>query len=301
MMQDLSVVYFSRATLIPGMGNHVHVHDYWHFSLVLKGTSYFSDNSMASPPICSCTPPGVPHAGIFTKDDFSAINVMFFARDEKLRSQLETFPFSHLKRDHLFLPHLEHILEQARTARYSPEFINSAFSYYLRLLMESNRDNIDVNFRTNALVRRCISYIEENYMNQIRLENISEYIGRTNSHTSQLVRSVTGMTVVENLNAVRIKHACAQLTYSNDPLEKVALSCGFTNVRHFSRVFKNLVGTSPNRYRTSHVANDMYYIGDPAQLEKPYQDLTYTYIPGAQKCIYWNTPMEYLRQNVEHE
>ena len=135
-------------------------------------------------------------------------------------------------------------------------------------------------------------------MHPIKLDDVANHIGRTNNHTSFLVRSVTGLTVVEHLNLVRIKNACSQLAYSSAPLEAVAAACGFRDVKYFCRVFKGIVGTTPTRYRTSHVVSDMCYSGDPMELDVPYSDSAYTYIPGARKCINWKTPLEYIKQEA---
>ena len=189
-------------------------------------------------------------------------------------------------------------MEKAHELKPSQEFINSAFSYYIRLLMEG-QFACETSSKLESPAERCLSYIEENYMKQVRLEDVAEHIGRNKSYTSALVSKATGMTVVEHLNGVRVKNACAMLAYSDVPIEQVAETCGFTNTKNFCRVFKQIVGTTPTRYRTSHEIKDMRYIGDYTNLEVPYEIPVYTYVPSARRCIDWKTPLEYIRQSEE--
>ena len=101
---------------------------------------------------------------------------------------------------------------------------------------------------------------------------------------------------VEHLKEIRIKNACKLLAYSNTPLEKIISECGFISASYFHRVFREKMGTTPNRYRTSHVVKDTFYLGDDAALDIPYNEPVYTYIPGARKCIQWKTPRDYFNQ-----
>ena len=104
------------------------------------------------------------------------------------------------------------------------------------------------------------------------------------------------MTVVEHVRETRIKNACRQLAYSDTPIEEVISSCGFISASYFHKVFREKVGTTPARYRTSHMVNHTFYEGEDAALDVPYTQDFFTYIPGAQKCIHWKTPREYQAQ-----
>ena len=72
--------------------------------------------------------------------------------------------------------------------------------------------------------------------------------------------------------------------------------CGFISDSYFHKVFREKVGTTPNRYRTSHSVSDTFYHGEDAALDVPYEEPVFTYVPGARKCIHWRTPREYFQQ-----
>ena len=299
-MRDISVVYLSYVCLLPGMGNLPHSHDYWHFSAHISGaTQPLSTNKVyTARPHCHCVPPGTPHGGMVCTEKQKGINIMFFVNDRKLEKQLQGFDFHALSPSALHMDLLLSIIEQIHTLKPSQEFMDSSISYYLHLLMESAA-NLPQKEVPPSIADKCLSYIEANYMNPFRLEDLADHIGRTKSHTSYLVSSITGQTVSEHLNAVRIKHACTQLAYSDAPIDDVAAACGYTTTKHFCRIFKELVGCTPTRYRTSHNVDDMFYKGDAQDLNVPYDDLVYTYVPRAQKFIVWETPFEYISQTTK--
>ena len=298
-MQDVSVLFMSKVTWLPGMSNVVHTHDYWHFGIALGGETENITGERRPSFGCYCVPPGVPHAGVISRATNDSINVMFFAHDRKLEKQLEQFPFRELGQDQLFIPVIERLLEHTRTLAPSQEFVNAAFSYYLHLVMEANQASGALQPEPENLTDRCLAYIEENYMRQIRLEEIAEHLDRTPNYISSLVSNATGMTVVEHMNAVRVKNACTMLAYGSASLDEVCEACGFTNIKTFTRVFKNSMGTTPSRYRTSHAVDDMRYLGDLSELDVPYDRPVFTYIPGARKCVNWRTPLEYISQAVK--
>lgn len=299
-MSDISVLYVSYVTLWPGMGNVVHTHDYWHWSTTLSGvTETLTGERSSGKPSITCARPNVPHAGIVCREEHKGVNIMFFVHDRKLEKQLENFDPRTVRPEGTFTPVLTNILDQIDRLKPSQEFMDAAISYYLRLVLENAQTYQALEPGPETLADRCLNFIEQNYMKQLRLEDIADHIGRTKSYTSYLVSNTTGQTVVEHLNAVRIKNACTLLAYSDTPIDHVSEVCGFTNVKNFCRVFKNIVGTTPTRYRTSHGTEDMCYYGDMKDLDAPYNCLTYTYVPSARKCIYWKTPLEYISQAVK--
>src|SRR5262249_24565018 len=52
------------------------------------------------------------------------------------------------------------------------------------------------------------------------------------------------------LRKLRLRMASRALVYSNLPLAKVALQCGFVDQSHFSREFRRQFGRTPRDYRT---------------------------------------------------
>lgn len=295
---DINVLWMSRTRLIDGMSIVPHTHDFFHFSYSIRGTSHHVDGRVCSVPVMSCSAPGELHAGGSYSDDFASYNLMFTIRDKDLSRTVETFPFQRIREPERYAPVLDSLFEQVRRLHPSPAFINAAVSYFLRLVLLENKDLVleDGNL---GLAERCKKYIEEHYMEQVRLEDIAGSIGKNPSYTSSLFSSTCGITLIEYLNSVRVKKACSLIAYTETPLEDIEKSCGFNNHRNFCRVFKDYVGTLPRRYRTSHMKR-LLSAGELSDEDlssfKFGRDDTFTYIVNAQKEITWDNAYDFLQQ-----
>ena len=299
-MDSISVLFLSRVTLLPGVELRPHIHDYWHFAVSMKGEIRGKDGKRGYAPACSCIAPGIPHADCVCVEELHSINAMVLVNDPMLYKRLEQFQFSRLREADMHIPLLISILEQAHTLKPSQNLVNFAFGYYLHLLLESAPGDFDKATRAPSLSTKALDFIQENYRNQIKLEDVARHISRNRTYTAHLLSSATGMTFMEHLNAVRIRHACSLLAYSNLSLDQLARECGFNSTSNFCRVFKASIGTTPNKYRTSHVVDDLHYTGAAEALEVPYTEPVYTYIPHEQKCIDWETPREYFNQELKN-
>ena len=293
----LSVLYLSRTESLPGTGYRAHIHDYWHFSVRLSGRCE-RDPQNGHVPVAYCHGPGVLNDKNMAVTKISGIQVLFLVHDKILYKRLEKFPFSEIPPENLHIPVLMDFIERVYEMHPGQDYIDYAFGHYLYLLLETNERL----FRSSAehnMTDRVLDYIETHYKDPVKLEDVAAHIGRTPQHTAYLIKKTTDKTVVEHINEVRIRHACIQLAYSDEPIEQIIADCGFGNISYFYRLFKERMGTTPTRYRTSHDERDVFYQGDEAGLDVPYESTVFTYIPAAGKCVRWNTPREYLIQRKD--
>ena len=72
----------------------------------------------------------------------------------------------------------------------------------------------------------------------------------------RIVKSSTGLTVVEFLHRMRIEEAKRLLRESKDCIYLIADQVGFKSPCYFSTVFKELEGRSPKEYRRLHLLGD---------------------------------------------
>ena len=64
-----------------------------------------------------------------------------------------------------------------------------------------------------------------------------------------LYRKTFGITCMDDVIQMRLALAKDYLKHSSTPIHTIAISCGYKNVEHFSRQFKNHTGMSPREYR----------------------------------------------------
>jgi AraC-like DNA-binding protein/DNA-binding response OmpR family regulator len=102
---------------------------------------------------------------------------------------------------------------------------------------------------TSALVKRAVSYFHQNYGYALSRLQIAEAIGVSEDYLSQIFRQEMNISPWEYLSRYRIMRAKELLRCTSDAVKNVALRVGFTDPAYFSRVFRNVTGTSPSAYR----------------------------------------------------
>lgn len=101
------------------------------------------------------------------------------------------------------------------------------------------------------IVKNALAYIEKNYAQKLTLCDVAEKTYVSQWHLSKLLSKHTGQGFSELLNHVRIEHAKELLSDSSLRVGDVAEQVGFSDLAHFSRVFKKQEGVSANEYRNS--------------------------------------------------
>lgn len=104
--------------------------------------------------------------------------------------------------------------------------------------------------RYSYIINKSIEYIRENYMNNITLNDVAEYVEVSKSYLSLLFRQETSINFSTFLTEYRIQHAKNLLTESNKRIYEVAEMVGFENPYYFSKVFKEITGMTCKDYKT---------------------------------------------------
>ena len=97
------------------------------------------------------------------------------------------------------------------------------------------------------VVKNALQYIEEHYNEKITLTQVAEKTYVSQWHLSKLLNKEEGKNFSEILNCIRIR-LMKEPAYR---LADIAELVGFTDVTHFSRVFKKNEGISANEYRNT--------------------------------------------------
>ena len=106
----------------------------------------------------------------------------------------------------------------------------------------------DIN-TTDRLMQEAARYIRNNYMYDISLDSIANYVNLSPTYLSRKFKSSTGFGCREYLVLVRIQAACVMLVETNKSIIEIASACGFRNSNYFGDVFKKEKGLSPLQYR----------------------------------------------------
>ncbi|MCQ2512437.1 MAG: AraC family transcriptional regulator [Lachnospiraceae bacterium] len=105
-------------------------------------------------------------------------------------------------------------------------------------------------------VYKVIEYIKSNYRRHMSLEDIaaSTYLSKT--YLSSLFKKETGYSISEYINIVRIERSKSLLMEENMSIIEIANLCGFEDQSYFTKVFKNIVGITPKKYRENRGKNE---------------------------------------------
>jgi AraC-like DNA-binding protein len=102
------------------------------------------------------------------------------------------------------------------------------------------------------------SWINDYYKGKVSLDRIASELNLSKYYASHVFKEVTGFTVMEYVMACRLNQVKYLLEMEPDQsLTEVSRSSGFESVAHFSRFFKEKVGTTPSQYRKTKLSRNI--------------------------------------------
>ena len=115
----------------------------------------------------------------------------------------------------------------------------------------SHEDDPEENTAGCFIVKNALAYIEEHYNEKLTLGLVAEKTYVSQWHLSKLLNKHEGRNFSEILNQIRVEHAKELLKEMSLRIVDISEMVGFTDVAHFSRVFKKIEGISANEYRNT--------------------------------------------------
>jgi AraC family transcriptional regulator len=97
--------------------------------------------------------------------------------------------------------------------------------------------------------RKVEEFIDASLNSKIRLQDCASKARLSTSHFSRAFKATFGTTVVDYIHRRRVRRSQQLMLVSEQPLSQIALSCGFADQAHYCRVFRAVVGLSPNAWR----------------------------------------------------
>jgi AraC family transcriptional regulator len=100
-------------------------------------------------------------------------------------------------------------------------------------------------------INRVIDYLRGNLDRRVKLEELAKVACFSEFHFHRIFRAVSGETLNNFTNRLRLEKAARLLRYSDRSLTDIALDCGFSSSATFSRAFRSGYDTSPSQFRKS--------------------------------------------------
>jgi len=95
-------------------------------------------------------------------------------------------------------------------------------------------------------IQRVLHQLHRNYTHAYRVDELAEITGLSESRFRVLFKELTGLSVIQYINKIRINRATSLLLSGEYNVTKVAELVGFQDVYYFSRMFKQVTGTNPS-------------------------------------------------------
>ncbi|WP_180957648.1 GlxA family transcriptional regulator [Neptunicoccus cionae] len=103
--------------------------------------------------------------------------------------------------------------------------------------------------RRSPPVARALQLMEEHLEDPIPVSQIARRCGLSVRRLEMLFRAETGSGPGQTFRALRLAEARRLVVDTPDPLQQIAVRCGFNSLPAFSRAFKESFGTAPSRLR----------------------------------------------------
>lgn len=99
------------------------------------------------------------------------------------------------------------------------------------------------------LVSEAVNYLKQNYSSKLNLEEICQQFFLSKSYFSKIFKSITGLSIFEYIQKIRIDEACKLLQNKSNKMLGISESVGYSDYGYFYRTFKRITGLSPMEYK----------------------------------------------------
>lgn len=115
------------------------------------------------------------------------------------------------------------------------------------------KDKEESDANNSFLASQAMCYIKDKYDTKLTLDAVANALYVSPCHLSKVLNKNIGKSFTDILNETRCFHAKEMLRNPAFRICDVSEMVGFSDVAHFSRVFKKMTGVSANEYRNKNL------------------------------------------------
>lgn len=112
-----------------------------------------------------------------------------------------------------------------------------------------------------VIIEIC-SFILDNLNDEITMDNLENTFYYNKYYLIRLFKMYTGYTIKEFINNIKVLKTIDPLLYTNDTILKIALNNGFNSQEYYSEKFKDVIGTSPLKFRKEYTIEHIENINE---------------------------------------
>ncbi len=247
-----------------------HRHDFFEVLYLARGSGFHvidGNKYEIQPPCIFFMSPGQAHKIEFSSDIEGFIFIFtreFYLINQTNPNRLIEFPFFFtIRQDNppLLLSgqnniqFLESLFEKgvAELARenYSADLLRSILDLILTFsaTLYKSEENKFEKGKGHIMVKRFFQLVEENYHQNLSVNEYADMLAITPNHLTQTVTSLTGKTSSQIVKAKQILEIKRLLAHSSLSVSEIASLLNFPDQSYFAKFFKRETGFSPLQYR----------------------------------------------------
>lgn len=99
--------------------------------------------------------------------------------------------------------------------------------------------------RKDGYLQRCYDYMEHTYADSLTVESLAEHLSISRSYLYRIFKQELGISPQRAILNFRLEKAALLMENSRANLTEIALSCGFCDLAHFSKAYKDKYNVRP--------------------------------------------------------
>lgn len=259
----INILWLAKSEYPSGSSLTPHSHDYYQIYYVISGEGDFivgKDRLTLTRGMYVFSKPNDIH-GISSSRDVDGkplrmLEVKYVVFDTTFQENLDQIPLVCQGSDGIEQM-LELVFTEAiDTLPWYLEVATHTFIAALYHMIRYQKIELATNSNTSEIVEMIRQKIQEDYKNEVTLDKLSQYVGRSKNWICRTFKQTTGMTINLYLNKVRIDKAAALLVNTNLGISDISHAVGYNNIYHFINSFKKMVGTSPGNFRKNELSGN---------------------------------------------
>lgn len=161
--------------------------------------------------------------------------------------------YYHMDADEVIDGYLSKMLElyESADSLFSSANINVALMNLLLHVLDHAKPSHDFkdSHLQNSYVAFTLNYIQEHYTHKIKQEDIAQQLQISVRYLSKLFKEYMGISLSSYINIYRINRSIELMRNPSLSLTEIALQVGFRDSQRYSKVFVNVINSTPSHYR----------------------------------------------------
>lgn len=150
---------------------------------------------------------------------------------------------------------LLHTMKNELTGRL-PGYLEVTRSLLIQILINTLRKVYSYSSpQKSKIIEQCMYEIDTDFRNEFQLNQFCRKHHYDPSYLGRKFKREVGVSCIKYQQRVKMTEACRLLTNTELKVSDIAASIGYKDMKHFFRIFKSIVGSTPREYRNKAINN----------------------------------------------